>query len=177
MKRMSGFALLILLAFSVLLQPTNALAAEIPAGITLKDLDGNPVLLADYTKDKVTVIVFWATWCIPCKKELPDLNRFYAKHQDDGVQIIGISTDTTRDLSKVKPYVNTRKFAYPMLLGTEPKLAKLLNPWGTLPYTVVVDWKGGIQYERVGYKTGDLKRIEKEVKRLLKEKAVAHESG
>jgi thiol-disulfide isomerase/thioredoxin len=92
---------------------------------------------------KVLVVNFWATWCPPCREEMPELSAFYQKHQNN-LMVLGVSTD---DLAKIQSFAKTSPVAYPLLAGDMQAMdlsAALGNDKGALPYTVVIDQQGKI---------------------------------
>jgi peroxiredoxin len=97
--------------------PADACPADAPPAkldFTLKNLDDAPVRLADY-KGKVVLLDFWATWCGPCKVEIPGFIELQDQYGKDGLQILGVSVDDTVD--KLKPYAAEMKMNYPILQG------------------------------------------------------------
>jgi peroxiredoxin len=81
-----------------------------------KDLDGKSVSLSD-DKGKVILLDFWATWCPPCRKEIPGFIELYNTYKSRGLVVIGVSMDDADDLSDVKRYAAQMKMNYPVLLG------------------------------------------------------------
>lgn len=132
----------------------------------LSDLNGNRVKLSDF-KGKTVVINFWATWCPPCKKEMPDFDLLdkELKKKNDAVLLAVNMTDGKRDTkSKVESFVKENGYGMRVLLDTEGKAATLYNiKW--LPTTVVVDRKGILHWQIFGETTKEtvLKAI-KEIK-------------
>ena len=94
--------------------PANAKPANL--NFTLKDVDNKDVKLASF-KGKVILLDFWATWCGPCKIEIPWFIEFQQKYGKDGLQVVGVSVDDTLD--KLKPYVAQMKMNYPVLQGLD----------------------------------------------------------
>src|SRR6478752_1763010 len=94
--------------------PANAKAANM--NFTLKDLNNKDVKLSAF-KGKVVLLDFWATWCGPCKVEIPWFIEFQDKYGKNGLQVIGVSVDDT--LPKLKPYVAQMKMNYPVLQGLD----------------------------------------------------------
>src|ERR1700733_9901449 len=84
--------------------------------LTLQDIDGKPVKLSNY-KGKVILLDFWATWCPPCRKEIPGFIELYNTYKSRGLVVIGVSMDDTDDISDVKHYAEQIKMNYPILLG------------------------------------------------------------
>jgi peroxiredoxin len=91
-------------------------AKEANLSFTFKDLEGKPVALSDY-KGKVILLDFWATWCPPCRKEIPGFVELYHTYKSRGLVVIGVSMDDADDLADVKRYVAQIKMNYPVLLG------------------------------------------------------------
>jgi peroxiredoxin len=83
---------------------------------TFKDMNGKPVTLSDY-KGKVILLDFWATWCPPCRKEIPGFIELYNTYKSRGLVVIGVSMDDTGDLPDVKRFAAQMKMNYPVLLG------------------------------------------------------------
>jgi peroxiredoxin len=137
--------------------------AEVPNFI-LKDLDGKDVSLADLRAKGPVVIDFWATWCKPCLRELPKIDSLRVKHAAQGLQVVAISIDETRSVSKVKSYVKTHDFGFLVLLDPNQRTLRQLQGVN-VPYLVVVSMDGQRVYTHSGYREGD----EKELERVLAE--------
>ncbi len=119
--------------------------------LQLHSLDGEPVNLADY-RGQVVLVNMWATWCPPCKQEMPDLQAYYQAHQEQGFVIIGINDGETADV--VRPFVAEYGLTFPVWLderGLSEKAFRTIN----LPSSYVIDrqgtvrfaWKGAISYD------------------------------
>jgi peroxiredoxin len=115
---------------------------------TLKDHTGSDVKLADY-KGKVVLLNFWATWCGPCKIEIPWFNEFQQKYQARGFVVLGISADDT--VEQLKPFVAQYKMAYPVLVGLgRDDVQEALGPvWG-LPTTLLINREGKVCQRHMG---------------------------
>ena len=124
--------------------------------VTLSDVNGKKVNVQDLGKTgKVTVLDFWATWCIPCKKELNNISEVYEDWQKKyNVNIVAVSIDDSRSAPKVKPYVDGQRWTYDVLLDVNQDLKRQLNIQ-TVPFTLVLDQNGKIIYEHSGYTEGD----------------------
>jgi peroxiredoxin len=105
---------------------------------TLKDLDG-----------KVVVVNFWATWCPPCRKEMPDLETLYRRFKDQGLVILAISDE---DAGKVKPFVTQQKVSYPILLDPGRKVNQLFEVEG-IPKSFVYDRSGKLVAQSIDMRT------------------------
>ncbi|MEZ4321425.1 MAG: TlpA disulfide reductase family protein [Myxococcota bacterium] len=142
----------------------SAFAAE-ATNFTLTDIGGKKVSLTDFGDD-VVVMSFWATWCGPCKEEMPHLQKMYAEKKDQGFTVLSISTDDARSASRVKPFIMKNAYTFPVLLDRESKVITQYNPSKTLPYTVVIA-KGEIVKSHSGFNPGDEEELAKLVDELL----------
>jgi len=114
---------------------------------------------------KVQIINFWATWCPPCKREIPVLIKLQNDYKDRGLQVIGIALD---EAEAVANYVKEHGINYPTLAGDDEVVEvseKLGNDLGILPYTVIADRAGKISFIRYG--EVDRQTVENEIKKLL----------
>jgi len=141
----------------------DATAKPAPLNFTLKDMQNKDVKLADF-KGKVIVLDFWATWCGPCKLEIPGFVDLQAKYGARGLQFIGISVDDK--LEQLKPYVAEYKMDYPVLQGLgHDDVQDAFGPiWG-IPTTIVIGRDGNICRKHQGLAGRDL--FEREIKSLL----------
>ena len=117
--------------------------------VTLPDSQGELQPLAQW-KGKVLVINFWASWCPPCREEMPALSRLQIKHAANGIQIIGIALDNA---ANVVQYAKWHPTSYPLLVGdsTTTELNRAMgNSQMALPYTVVYDAAGTARMTRLG---------------------------
>jgi thiol-disulfide isomerase/thioredoxin len=109
------------------------------AQLVLKDIEGRTLRLSDY-KGKVVLLNFWATWCAPCRSEMPELIKWQNEHRKRGLRVIGI-TYPPEDLAEVRKFTKSIKTNYPIVIGDE-KTRALFDKGETLPVTVVIDRKG-----------------------------------
>ena len=111
--------------------------------IRFPDVQGHPQALKQW-QSKVLVLNFWATWCPPCREEMPELSAMQNQYNNQKMVILGLSTD---DLDKTKAFIRTAPVSYPILAGDidAMNLAESLgNNRGILPYTVIVDTNGTV---------------------------------
>ncbi len=114
---------------------------------SLKDSMGRTVTLAEY-KGKTVLLNFWATWCGPCKIEIPWLMEFEQKYKDKGFAVLGVSLDE-EGWDVVKPYLERTKVNYRMLLGDD-MVAQLYGGVDSLPTSFIIDRQGRIAATHVG---------------------------
>ena len=134
--------------------------------VNLKDMKNKTQSLNQLVEGQVTLINFWATYCVPCRKEMKHLNRINRTYADQKVQVIGISIDDSRTVGRVKSMVKSQKLEYTILLDTEQKLYKNFNTTA-MPFSILVDAQGKILWEHTGYLPGDEAQMESEIKKAL----------
>ncbi len=143
--------------------------ASVPK-FSLKDLKGKRVRLEDL-KGKVVVISFWATWCVPCKQELDELQKIYSAQQGDDLVVLAISTDGPETAAQIRGTVNKHKWDFTVLHDGGGEATSLLNPRGVTPYSMFIDRNGKLAYDHEGYSRGDAPQMIERIKTLLAEKA------
>lgn len=162
-------ALPILLA---LLFSTPALADEARSkapDFSLRTVSGERLKLSDY-KGKVVILNFWATWCSPCKSELPVLQAFLDKHAAEGLAVISVNIDDPKTSADVRRFVTDKKLTIPVPLDPDADVLGKYNPKQALPFLVVIDREGRRVYQHTGFGEGAEQQIEHEVATLLAEK-------
>jgi cytochrome c biogenesis protein CcmG/thiol:disulfide interchange protein DsbE len=130
--------------------PTSGPGEQAPS-FTLTSLDGSKVSLADF-KGKVVILDFWATWCPPCKREIPDFIALQTKYGAQGLQVVGVAVSDEE--SAVKKFVNDIGMNYPVLFGT-PGVSAQYGGVESIPTTFVIDRDGRIRETFVGYRSAD----------------------
>ena len=134
----------------------------------LTSIDGKTVALSDITnKEGITIISLWATWCVPCIKELDAINDLYEEWQDEtNVQLLAISVDDSRTVKRVKSMVNGKDWDYTFLLDTNNDLKRALNA-SSIPLTILVK-DNKIIYEHSGYSPGAELELYEKIKEFSK---------
>jgi thiol-disulfide isomerase/thioredoxin len=135
----SKLALLFLLIITPSAAPAQAQKA--PA-LNLRDLRGRRQRLSDY-RGKVVLLNFWATWCPPCRAEVPDLVKWQREYGGEGLQVVGVTYPPT-SRARVRAFVRRHGVTYPVLLGTRATRA-LFGEGETLPFTVIIDRDGNVR--------------------------------
>jgi thiol-disulfide isomerase/thioredoxin len=126
----------------------NRKIPDVVPQISLPGLDGRPHALSDY-RGKLLVVNFWATWCEPCRREIPLLKSLRTEYAANGLEIVGIAVDSRDDVAK---YVGTHGIAYPVLLGERGGLeaASAFGMDVVLPFSVFADRAGHIVALKIG---------------------------
>ena len=83
--------------------------------LTLEYLNGKKVTLSQLLENGPVLVDFWATWCEPCKKEMVYLDKFHKQYKEDGFQVLAVNQDSPRSLSKVRSYIRSKRFSFPIL--------------------------------------------------------------
>jgi thiol-disulfide isomerase/thioredoxin len=127
----------------------------------LKNEFNQPVKLADY-KGKVVIVNFWATWCGPCKTEIPDFVKLYAEYKDKGLVIVGISIDDSPE--QLQAFMREYKMNYPVV-QMRPEVEDAWGPFYGYPTSFIVARDGSICTKHIGPASHD--QFESEIKALL----------
>jgi peroxiredoxin len=115
---------------------------------TVKDIAGKDVRLRQY-QGQVVLLNFWATWCVPCKREIPDLTALYRDYKKRGFVVLGVSVDS--EIRAIKPFAREMKMNYPVLIGAgREDLSKAFGPFIGFPTSVLVARDGKICVRHVG---------------------------
>jgi thiol-disulfide isomerase/thioredoxin len=131
--------------------------------VALKDMRGRTVRLSDY-RGKIILLNFWATWCPPCRAEMPDLVKWQREYREKGLQVVGV-TYPPADRAEVRKFVRSRRVNYPVLLGAK-ETQSLFDHKETLPLTVVINREGNVRGVIEGIILPD--EFEQKVKPLLR---------
>lgn len=129
--------------------PTARRGEPVPT-FRLRDLSGREVDLPRAYAGRPLLVNVWATWCGPCREEMPELQRFAAENADNGTQVVGIALD---EAAAVSDFVRQTGVRYPILLdtpGTADAGVRLGNPKGVLPYSVLISADGRLLRQRIG---------------------------
>ena len=133
-----------------------------------ENLEGDEVELNKEIGEGPILLSFWATWCKPCIEELNEYKKIYKEYKDDGFKMFAISVDDERTIAKVKPFVKSKNFEFPVLLDTNSDVARLYYAQ-SVPYSVIVDKKGFIIYSHLGYMKGDEIKVKEIIASQIKQ--------
>jgi peroxiredoxin len=148
---------------------TGQVNAEITGGaapdFTLKSHSGENLRLSEF-RGEVVMINFWASWCGPCRQEMPLLEELYSQYQPLGFTILGVNVE--EDSSKAKQLLKEIPVNFPVLFDNNSDVSKLYNVVA-MPSTVLVDRDGNIRYLHKGYKPGYEEAYQQQVRALVRE--------
>ena len=159
---------LLLASFVALVVPNLVIASEVGKSapdFTLKSLDGKNLKLSEMTGN-VVLINFWASWCGPCREEMPLLNALHNKYEPLGFTVLGVNVE--EDLKGAKGFLKNFPVDFPVLLDNTNKVSKQFKVVA-MPTTIVVDRDGNMRYLHQGYKSGDEAKYRQMVKTLIRE--------
>jgi peroxiredoxin len=138
----------------------------------VKNLAGKNVELKDLLTNGPVLIDFWATWCKPCLRELPHVEKLRLQYEEQGLTVVAVSVDQTRSLSKVKSYIKTHKYGFEVLLDPNQRLLRQLKG-STVPYLLIVSPERQKLYVHSGYREGDEKELAERVAEIMADYAIS----
>lgn len=147
--------------------PTSRAAAR-PPDFELPRLDGGTERLSDHFGKDVVLIDFWATFCKPCLKAMPDLDALYRARRDRGFVVLGVSIDGPGSTADVQAAVARLGVSFPVLLDQESRAIALYNPRASAPFSVLIGRDGRVLAQREGYSTGDHESLERDIDAALR---------
>jgi len=148
---------------------SQAFAAVAPQAVapdfTLKALDGRNLRLVEQ-RGQVVLVNFWATWCGPCKQEMPHLNKLYDKYRSAGFVMLGVNVDeSAQQAAGTAAKLGVR---FPVLFDADKSVSKLYD-LNSMPATVLIDRDGRVRYLHRGYREGVEDAYDKQIRELVKE--------
>jgi peroxiredoxin len=145
------------------IQAVTAAVCQTYPEFALKDLSGKQVKLSDY-RGKIVVVNFWATWCAPCRMEIPAFIKLREQYRAKGLEVIGISLDTEDDSEGVATFVSSVRINYPVVVGNK-EVVEAFGPINAIPTTFIIDRQGRIKGRHLGMLSFD--EVENAIKPLL----------
>ena len=156
----------VLLLATCLVLPAHAAKVDQPAtDFTLKSLDGKNLKLSEYAGN-VVMLNFWASWCGPCRKEMPLLNDLHKRYEPLGFVVLGVNVEQEHELAKA--FLKETPVDFPILLDASNKVSQAYQVIA-MPTTIMIDREGKVRDVHKGYKAGDEKKYKKLIKKLVRE--------
>ncbi len=131
----------------------------------LKSENGENLRLSEF-RGEVVMINFWASWCVPCRQEMPLLDQLHTRYEPMGFTILGINVE--EDSTKAKQMLKDIPVNFPILFDNDSEVSKLYNVVA-MPSTVLVDRNGNVRYLHQGYKPGYEEAYQQQVRALIRE--------
>jgi thiol-disulfide isomerase/thioredoxin len=156
------------LFLSILICCALQLKAQTVKDFSLKDIQNTNQTFSKLKGEKLTVIDFWATWCKPCMKAIPELNVLYKEFKEKGVSFISINCDGPRSIAKAGPVSQSLQIEYPVLLDIDSTVKTQLN-LSAFPSLILVNTKGKIVWIHEGFVSGDEKEIKEQIEKYRNE--------
>lgn len=157
--------LLVLAIFMGSSLASSGLTGQTAPDFVLKSATGENLRLSEYRGD-VVMINFWATWCGPCRQEMPLLDELYGRYQRVGFNLLGINIDD--DSRRAMAMVNELGISFPVLFDEDKKVSKLYEV-ETMPLTILLDREGTVRHVHHGYQPGYEQKYLNEIRSLLRE--------
>ena len=169
MQHLRRYATRLITGIALTLCATMSTQAIAPAtaapDFTLRTMDG-PNLRLGEQRGRVVLVNFWATWCGPCRQEMPHMNRLYEKYRSSGFVLLGVNVDEDpRNAAGVAAKLGVK---FPVLLVTDKKVSKLYD-LSTMPSTVLIDRDGRVRFLHRGYRDGVETEYDAQIRGLLRE--------
>lgn len=161
-KLLTGFALAVLATSSLAASDLSGLPAP---DFALKSATGENLRLSEYRGD-VVLINFWATWCGPCRQEMPLLDQLYTRYERVGFSLLGVNIDD--DSARAMEMIRELGVSFPVLFDARKEVSQLYNV-DAMPVTVLVDREGTVRYVHKGYKPGYEEMYLDQIRSLLRE--------
>lgn len=144
----------------------STVAVSSPApDFTLKSLDGTNLRLEEY-RGQVVLLNFWASWCGPCRQEMPVLDKIHQRYEDTGFAVLGVNVEG--EAAPAQEIVDKTDITFPVLIDAGQSVSELYE-LEAMPSTVVIDRDGMVRYVHRGYKPGDEAKYVEIVKQLIRE--------
>ena len=163
MKRVLSFLFIILAllaVYTLLFYPTDTMPGEytppqtseveLAPDFTLTDLEGNEVTLSQFRGEKNVYLNFWASWCGPCRQEMPDIEEVHREYKDKDLVVLTVNVGESQ--STAQKFIEANGFTFPVLLDTEQKVSRQYKV-SSIPVSYFIDKEGKIRAQRIGLLT------------------------
>ncbi|MDQ3031398.1 MAG: TlpA family protein disulfide reductase [Myxococcota bacterium] len=123
--------------------------------------------MGDLIGQSPVVILFWATWCVPCQQELPFYQSLYERYRDQGLRIVAISMDDARSVQRAGPAARRLGVTFDVVTDLDTRITTQLNPRRSAPFSIWVDRQGRITWEREGFAPSEQQAIAAGIQQLV----------
>ncbi len=165
MKIKNGVLALVFSVFAASSLAGSGLTGQVAPDFVLKSSSGENLRLSEYRGD-VVMVNFWATWCGPCRQEMPLLDELYSRYQRVGFSLLGVNIDD--DSRKAMNMISELGVSFPVLFDSRKEVSKLYEV-NAMPVTVIIDREGNVRHVHHGYKPGYEDQYLDEIRSLLRE--------
>ena len=165
MKLKNTIIALVLSVFAASSLASSGMEGQPAPDFSLKSSTGENLRLSEYRGD-VVMINFWATWCGPCRQEMPLLDELYSRYQRVGFNLLGVNIDD--DSRRAMQMIEELGVNFPVLFDARKEVSKLYEV-NAMPVTVIVDREGNVRYVHHGYKPGYEEKYLDQIRSLLRE--------
>ena len=165
MKLKNAMIALVFSIFAASSLASSGMEGQQAPDFALKSSTGENLRLSEYRGD-VVMINFWATWCGPCRQEMPLLDELYSRYQRVGFNLLGVNIDD--DSSRAMNMIEELGVTFPVLFDVRKEVSKLYEV-NAMPVTVIVDREGTVRYIHHGYKPGYEEKYLDQIRSLLRE--------
>ncbi|MDH3620347.1 MAG: TlpA family protein disulfide reductase [Gammaproteobacteria bacterium] len=165
MKLKKSIIALVFSVFAASSLASSGMEGQPAPDFALKSSTGQNLRLSEFRGD-VVMINFWATWCGPCRQEMPLLDELHARYQRAGFSLLGVNIDD--DSSRAMDMIEELGVNFPVLFDARKEVSKLYDV-EAMPVTVIVDRKGTVRYIHHGYKPGYESKYQDQIRSLLRE--------
>ena len=152
-------------------ESTPAASEEVTsAGVPMfqmADITGETFDLEAHIGKDVVFISFWATWCEPCKTEMPLIQRLHDDYADKGLKVLSVSLDGPDTVSGVEPYIQTQGYTFQVVVDEDTSIAQAINPRTVAPFTVIIGRDGQVAKTIEGFQLSESEHIIATVEQLL----------
>ena len=155
------YKIIVILSLMLMLAKLNS---EPIQDFTLPDINNQNVSISEFIGEKLIVIDFWASWCAPCMRLLPELEKIHREY--DQVEVITISIDNPRSVSRAKSLIRSQRYSFLSLYDTNQEVMNRFQVT-TVPHTFLINIDGEIVYEHSGYSRGDEEKLITEIEKQL----------
>ncbi len=159
------YVLLVLLSALVLSAGDGS--ARKAADFSLKNMNNRTERLSEAVAEQpLTLVNFWATWCVPCAAEMKEFNTLYQTYHEKGLRIISVSVDDPKTAGRVRSWAHSHKVQHDVWMDTNNDVMRRYSI-NALPFTMIIDRDMNIIYEHNGYRKGDMQFVEEEIRQQL----------